>query len=265
MNPLKIVRAGMVPFAVADEWQRQLHRLRIEGKVPDLLLLLEHPHVYTLGRRFSPEHLLFDAKGLEGRGIDLYEADRGGSITYHGPGQLVGYPILDLRRPSTDAGSQPDVIVYLRRLEEAIIRSARSFGVAANRRDGLTGVWVGQTKLAAIGVNVSRGVTKHGFAINVSTDLEYYAGMIPCGIPSAEPTSLDGLLQRSIDMSSVEDIIVAQLARVLHRVPIEGTLADLGLELPDDENPEDHSAGGEVVALPMRDQSRRPLTGAAGD
>jgi lipoyl(octanoyl) transferase len=263
MNPLKVVRAGAVPYEVADGWQRELHRRRIEGKVPDLLLLLEHPHVYTLGRRFSPEHLLFDAKGLEARGIDVYEADRGGSITYHGPGQLIGYPILDLRRPTAEADSQPDVIVYLRRLEEAIIRSARSFGVAATRREGLTGVWVGQTKLAAIGVNVSRGVTKHGFAINVSTDLAYYEGMIPCGIPSAAPTSLSELLQRSVEMTAVEDAVIAQLARVLHRVPTDGTAAELGLELPEALDRQEPS-GGEVVALPTRSQSRR-LTGAAGD
>jgi lipoate-protein ligase B len=263
MNPLKVIRAGVVPYEAADEWQRALHRRRIEGKVPDLLLLLEHPHVYTLGRRFSADHLLFDADTLESRGIGLYEADRGGSITYHGPGQLVGYPILDLRRPSADA-DQPDVIVYLRRLEEAIIRMARSFGVAATRREGLTGVWVGQTKLAAIGVNVSRGVTKHGFAINVSTNLDYYSGMIPCGIPTAEPTSLAEILHRPIEMKSVEDAIVTQLVRVLHRVPVEGTIAELGLEMPNSPEGPETSTGGEVVALPTRSQSRR-LSGAAGD
>lgn len=264
MNPIRVVRAGVVPYNVAYEWQQELHKGRLEGRVSDVLLLLEHPHVYTLGRRFSPEHLLEDADALREKGIDVMEADRGGSITYHGPGQLVGYPILDLRRGGRSRDIQPDVIVYLRRLEEAIIRAARSFDVAAVRREGMTGVWVGDTKLAAIGVNVSRGISKHGFAINVSTDLDYYSAMIPCGIPSAEPTSLERLLRRPVAIDAVADAVITQLARVLHRVPIETTFAELGAgeapALPQAATEKE----GEVIPLPKR-QIGPPLSGAAGD
>jgi lipoyl(octanoyl) transferase len=264
VNPLRVVRSGLVPYSIAYEWQRQLHQRRLEGRVPDVLLLLQHPHVYTLGRRFSPEHLLTEKKVLEDKGIEIVEADRGGSITYHGPGQLVGYPILDLRRRSRSRDPQPDVIIYLRRLEEAIIRAARSFNVAAGRKEGMTGVWVGDTKLAAIGVNVSRGISKHGFAINVSTDLDYYSGMIPCGIPSAEPTSLEHLLRRPISIDSVADAVITQLAKVLHRVPIESTFSELGLGDPKTSPQATPEKEADVIQLPRR-QLRPPLSGAAGD
>ncbi|MGH7425421.1 MAG: lipoyl(octanoyl) transferase LipB, partial [Candidatus Methylomirabilales bacterium] len=183
MQELRIVRAGLVPYAVASEWQEVLCRRRWRDEIPDVLLLLEHPHVYTLGRRFSKQHLLADQAFLAARGIEVQECDRGGSITYHGPGQLVGYPILDLRRPrgsraGNDPEPRPDAIRYLRTLEEALIRAVRSLGVIAGRRPGLTGVWVGEAKLASIGVNVSRGVSKHGFAMNVATDLSYFEGIV---------------------------------------------------------------------------------------
>lgn len=246
MNPIKVVDAGLTPYGVAYEWQKQLHALRVARSIPDVLLLQEHPHVYTLGRRFSKEHLLLSEEALASKGIEVFEADRGGSITYHGPGQLVGYPILDLRKPSRGfPDTQPDVIVYLRRLEEAIIRAVRSFGVVARRRDGLTGVWVGETKLAAIGVNVSRGVTKHGFAINVSTDLSYYEGMIPCGIPEATPTSLEQILQRPVPLRAVAEALVQQLGKVLYRFPIAGALNELGLS-------QDPLEEGEVIPLERR-------------
>src|SRR5260370_19627414 len=180
MSTLTVVAAATVGCGPALEWQNDLHRRRVAGDVGDVLLLLEHPHVYTLGRRFSAEHLLLSRETLAQRGIEVFECDRGGSITYHGPGQLVGYPVLRLENP--------DVITYLRTLEEALIRAVRTFGVAADRREGLTGVWaggagdkLGDEKLASIGVNVTRGVTKHGFALNVSTDLSFFAGMVPCG------------------------------------------------------------------------------------
>lgn len=241
MKPIKIVDAGLVPYGVAYDWQKHLHARRVAQSIPDVLLLQEHPHVYTLGRRFAKEHLLLSEEDLASKGIEVFEADRGGSITYHGPGQLVGYPILDLRKPD----SQPDVIVYLRRLEEAIIRAVRSFGIVSGRREGLTGVWVGETKLAAIGVNVSRGVTKHGFAINVSTDLSFYEGMIPCGIPEATPTSLEQILQRSVQMEAVAEALVQQLGKVLYRFPIAGALRELGLsQTPVEE--------GEVIPLERR-------------
>lgn len=231
MKPLKVVHAGTVPYEIASDWQKQLHQKRVEGDVGDVLLLLEHPHVYTLGRRFNRQHLLVDEKVLAQRGIAVHEADRGGSITYHGPGQLVGYPILDLRRGGGHPTEQPpDAIKYLRQLEEAIIRTVRAFGVIATRREERTGVWVGESKLGAIGVNVSRGVSKHGFAINVSPDLSYFEGMVPCGIPDARATSLEELLGRAPRVAEVADSAASNLAKVLHRVPIVGELSDLDLE-----------------------------------
>ncbi|MGH2812560.1 MAG: lipoyl(octanoyl) transferase LipB [Actinomycetota bacterium] len=264
MNPLKVVRAGVVPYRAAYAWQKELHRRRLEGAIPDVLLLLEHPHVYTLGRRFDEGHLLLSKEALEERGIEVFEADRGGSITYHGPGQLVGYPILDLRRPADPPGTQPDAIVYLRRLEEAIIRAVRSFGMAAARREGLTGVWMGERKLAAIGVNVSRGASKHGFALNVTTDLSYFEGMVPCGMPDARPTSMEEVLVRAPSMESVTKALVAQIARIFHRVPIDGTLADFGLEATSEKAvaPTDTA---EVVELKQPKDAAEPVQDAAGE
>ena len=233
MNTISVVRAGMVAYDTAARWQKDLHARRVRREIPDVLLLLEHPHVYTLGRRFMPEHLLLDEADLVNRGISLHEADRGGSVTYHGPGQLVGYPIVDLSRPphpvERSDGREPDTIRYLRLLEEAMIRSVRSFGVVAGRREGLTGVWVGTTKLASIGVNVTRGVTKHGFALNVSTDLSYFDGMIPCGIGDAVMTSLTRLIGREVSMEEVMGPVTAHVAALLHRRTRPATLADIGL------------------------------------
>src|SRR5207302_5854074 len=149
-----------------------------------------------------------------------------GSITYHGPGQLVGYPVLDLR--------DPDVIAYLRSLEEVLIRAVRTFGVAADRRERLTGVWVRDEKLASIGVNVSRGVTKHGFALNVTTDLSYFGGMIPCGIPAVQMTSLERLLGSAPPMEAVQGAVVAELATILGATVGHRTPSELGLELGQD-------------------------------
>jgi lipoate-protein ligase B len=230
----------------------------VAGEIPDILLLLEHPHVYTLGRRFAPDHLLLDKAELLERGIAVHEADRGGSVTYHGPGQLVGYPIVDLARPPHPAeggtgpdGRDPDTIRYLRLLEEAIIRAVRSLGVVAGRRERLTGVWVGTSKLASIGINVSRGVTKHGFALNVSTDLTFFDGMIPCGIGGARMTSLAELLRREVAMDEVTAAVAANLAALLHRRLVPGTLADLGLGLPVAEAPD---AGGSHATMPPGSQ-----------
>lgn len=223
----------MVPYQVASGWQKDLHARRVEGTIPDILLLLEHPHVYTLGSRFDPKHLLIDRKVLAERGIELHKADRGGSITYHGPGQLVGYPIVDLNRGSRGHPTEdpPDAIQYLRRLEEAIIRTVRGYGVIATRRKGLTGVWVGDGKLAAIGVNVSRGITKHGFALNVTTDLSFFDAIVPCGIPDIRATSIEELVGEAPAMEDVRYAVAWNLAKVLHKVPVKGDLRNLGLRL----------------------------------
>jgi lipoate-protein ligase B len=234
LAPLAVVEAGTVAYGTALAWQNDLHGRRVAGSAGDVVLLLEHPHVYTLGRRFSAEHLLADPETLARRGIEVFEADRGGSITYHGPGQLVGYPIVALADPaaSPEVGSMkmPDAIAYLRNLEEAVIRTAAAFGVAAGRREGLTGVWVGEEKLASIGVNMSRGVTKHGFALNVDADLSYFAGMVPCGIPSVAVTSLERLLGTAPAMAEVQAAAAFHLATVLGREPVPATLADVGLD-----------------------------------
>jgi lipoyl(octanoyl) transferase len=223
MKTLTVVVAGTVGYGPALQWQNELYRRRVAGESEDVMLLLEHPHVYTLGRRFSAEHLLLSREALAQRGIEVFECDRGGSITYHGPGQLVGYPVLDLR--------DPDVIAYLRSLEETLIRAVRTFGVTADRREGLTGVWVGEEKLASIGVNVSRGVTKHGFALNVTTDLSYFAGMVPCGIPAVQVTSLERLLRPAPPMEAVQEATAAELATILGATIRRRTASELGLEL----------------------------------
>lgn len=224
MRSLLAIRCGNVPFEVADEWQRELHRARLKGDIPDVVLLLEHPHVFTLGRRFRPEHLLVAQEFLAERGIALFEADRGGSITYHGPGQLVAYPIVDIRREDEE---QPDVIRYLRTLEEAIIRCARYLGVVAQRHSRMTGVWVGESKLASIGVNVTRGVSRHGLALNVNTDLSYFDAMVPCGLDRVSMTSLQTLLQTELDLEDVAEVLVSKLGPLLHRRVTFGTRDDL--------------------------------------
>lgn len=226
MRQILVVDAGLVAYDVACDWMRDLHRRRVADEIGDVLLMLEHPHVYSLGRSFSPEHLLWDEASLERRGVAVHEADRGGSITYHGPGQLVAYPIVDLRRPDQE---YPDAIKYLRTLEEAIIRTVRRFGLVARRREGMTGVWIGDLKLASIGVNISRGVAKHGLAINVATDLKYFDGMVPCGMPEITVTSMERMLARPVSMGEVFERLAKNLSKTLHRRAVFGHLDLLSL------------------------------------
>ena len=227
MLPILQIDAGSTSYSGAYAWQQQLHARRTANLIPDILLFLEHPHVFTLGRRFQPAHLLEDPAVLARRGIEVREADRGGSITYHGPGQLVAYPIVDLR---TRAAPRPDVIRYLRLLEAATLAAVSAFGIQAGLRPGLTGVWVGRSKLAAIGVNVSRGVTKHGVAVNVSTDLEFFSSMVPCGIPDAQVTSMERELGRPVSIDDVASVFAGHLASSLGRRVQPATIGDLGLE-----------------------------------
>ena len=173
--PITVVRAGTVPYLTAWDWQRELAARRQAGEVGDVLLLLEHPRVYTLGRRADGSNLVFDEAERARRGIELHRIDRGGDVTYHGPGQLVGYPIFRL------AG--PRVVDHVRALEELNLRVLRSYGVEGERVDGYSGVWVGDVKVTAIGVHVTAGyVTTHGWATNVTTDLGDFGGIVPCGI-----------------------------------------------------------------------------------
>lgn len=175
---------GTVDYAVAWSWQRELFLARLEEERPDTLMLLEHPHTYTLGRRATSEDLVYSDAERAHRGIALYEVDRGGRATYHGPGQLVGYPILAL-------GERYDVVAYLRRLERVLIDTVADLGVEARRDPDNTGVWVGSNKIGAIGVKITRGITMHGFALNVATDLQMFAGIVPCGIQDRWVTSIE--------------------------------------------------------------------------
>ena len=189
---IDVRRLGVVPYAEGLALQRALVEERQNDRVDDVLILLEHPHVLTLGVRGDGGrgHILASLDQLAARGIEIRETGRGGDITYHGPGQIVGYPILDLKP------DRCDVHRYVRDLEDVLIRTAGDYGVAAQRVPGLTGAWVGDEKLAAIGVRIARWVTSHGFAFNVSTDLDYFNLILPCGLADRGVTSLELLLGR---------------------------------------------------------------------
>jgi lipoyl(octanoyl) transferase len=206
-----------VPYADALSLQRALVEDRRAGRTGDVLLLVEHPHVLTLGVRGDGgrSHILITGEALAARGIDVFETGRGGDVTYHGPGQVVGYPIMDLRP------DRQDVHRYVRDLEEVLIRTAADYGVPACRVKGLTGVWVGQEKLAAIGVRIARWVTSHGFAFNATTDLDYFSLIVPCGIADRGVTSLDRLLGRAVDRREVEDRIVSRFCEVFERTALQ--------------------------------------------
>lgn len=184
-----VLYLGLVDYQEAWDKQRELVRQRSSRQIDDTLLLLEHPHTYTMGRATQDGHLLVSPETLAAQGITLIESDRGGDITYHGPGQVVGYPILKL---SWHGG---DLLHYLRMLEEVIIMVLADYGINADRMAGLTGVWVGDAKIAAIGVKLSAsGITHHGFALNVTTDMHYFEQIIPCGIVDKDVTSMARLL-----------------------------------------------------------------------
>jgi lipoyl(octanoyl) transferase len=213
MRVLEVRRLGRMAYGDALALQRSLVDDRKADRVDDLLLLVEHPHVLTLGVRGDGgrSHILASPETLASRGVEVSETGRGGDVTYHGPGQIVGYPIVDLKP------DRCDVHRYVRDIEEALIRTAADYGVTAERVSGLTGVWVGDEKLAAIGVRISRWVTSHGFAFNVTTDLSYFNLIVPCGIADRGVTSLEKLLGRQVDREDVEDRIVAHFAHVFER------------------------------------------------
>jgi lipoyl(octanoyl) transferase len=213
---LQIRRLGRVDYADALELQQRLVDDRRAGRIPDQLLLLEHPPVVTLGVRARSDrrHLVATPEQLAAEGIALFEAGRGGDVTYHGPGQIVGYPILDLRP------DRCDVHRYVRDLEEVLIRAAAAFGVTAGRLPGLTGVWVGAEKLAAIGVRVSRWITSHGFAFNVTTRLEHFRFIVPCGIADRGVTSLAKLTGRAVPLADVEEAIARAFCEVFDARPV---------------------------------------------
>lgn len=210
MKPLRVRRLGVVPYAEALELQKALVEQRKADAIPDQLLLLEHPPVITLGvkARNDRSHVLATPESLTSQGVELFETGRGGDVTYHGPGQLVGYPIISLKP------DRCDVHRYVRDLEEVMIRTAAAFGVTAGRSPGLTGAWVGPDKLAAIGVRIARWVTSHGFAFNVATNLSHFGLIVPCGISDKGVTSLERLLGRPVPVASVEDAVIAAFEAV---------------------------------------------------
>ena len=216
---LHVRRLGVVPYAEALDLQKRLVEERRSGSIPDQLLLLQHPPVITLGvkARDDRSHVLASPADLEEAGVEIFETGRGGDVTYHGPGQLVGYPILDLRP------DRCDVHKYVRDLEEALIQAAAAFGVATERIQGLTGVWAGKNKLAAIGVRISRWITSHGFAFNVGTNLGHFDLIVPCGIADKGVTSLEVLLSRPVQMDEVENAVVTSFASVFERRPVQST------------------------------------------
>jgi lipoyl(octanoyl) transferase len=221
------VRAGTVPYRRAWAWQRALAERRAAGGIPDTVLLLEHPHVYTIGKRGSDADVLADPAWLTANGAEVVRSDRGGQVTYHGPGQLVGYPIT-LLEPN------PDIWRFVGRVEQALVDVAADFGLEARgERGDLTGVWVGGAKLAAIGMRVSRGVTSHGFALNCATDLAYFNAIVPCGMPDKAACSLSSLLGRHVPVAEALPAVERRLAERLDRSPVAVDPATLDLPASD--------------------------------
>jgi len=215
-----VEQLGLVEYAEGLRLQKEMVAHRKAGTIPDTLLLLEHPHVYTLGRNARRENVLMSADWLAARGVRVFETERGGDVTYHGPGQLVGYPILDLTR------HRRDISWYMRSLEEVFIRTARDFGIEASRCDCAPGVWVGTDKLTAMGVHLSRWVTSHGFALNVNTDLRYFEWIVPCGIRDKGVTSLAKLLGHAVEMEAVTERVIEHFGDVFGlEIRTEGTVA----------------------------------------
>lgn len=214
---LAVHRLGRIPYDRGLEVQRGLVDERKAGRVPDTLLLLEHPHVITLGVKLAHarSHVVASDARLAELGVEVHETGRGGDVTYHGPGQIVGYPIIDLKP------DRCDVHRYVRDLEEVMIRTCRSLGIEARRFEGFSGTWVdtprGPEKIGAIGVRISRWVTSHGFAFNVNTDLDYFRLIVPCGIADHGVTSLEALLGHSLEMNGVENLLIEHMAAVFDR------------------------------------------------
>ncbi|HEY4305556.1 MAG TPA: lipoyl(octanoyl) transferase LipB [Gemmatimonadaceae bacterium] len=223
---LWIERLGVMDYARALDFQRAVAKARIANEVPeDVLLLLEHPPVVTMGRSSKEAHLLASPALLAARGVELHEVERGGDVTFHGPGQLVGYPIIDLTR------HKKDLHWFLRQVEESLIIALATFGITAERNPGLTGVWTQARKIASIGVHARDWVTWHGFALNVATDLSYFDLMVPCGIQAVTMTSIEVEVGRPVSMAAVEAAVVGAFESVFDltaaapSTPLESTAA----------------------------------------
>lgn len=193
---------GLIDYAKAWNLQKEVFDKRVSGNTDDTFFMLEHPNTYTLGKTADKNNLISNKAYLEKEGISVYEIDRGGDITYHGPGQIVGYPIIDLKN------WKQDTHLYLRNIEETIIKVCNYYGLNAGRKEKYTGVWIGERKICAIGVKISRWVTMHGFAFNINTNLNLFNGIIPCGIKDKEVTSLERELGKRFDINEVKDKIL---------------------------------------------------------
>lgn len=213
---ISVINLGLTDYKMTWNLQRMLFDSRVAGDIPDVLLLNEHHPVYTIGKTGRENHLLASERELQTNGTEVVYVDRGGDITYHGPGQLVGYPIINLENYYSD------VHRYLRDLEEVIIRTLAEYGITGYRDESFTGVWVGEAKIAAIGVKVSHWVTMHGFALNVNTDLSYFDRIIPCGIFHKGVASLENILGRQISIEEVSQKITCHFSEVFGAEMIEG-------------------------------------------
>jgi len=225
---ISVLQLGRLDYSIGLQLQKKLVDLRKDGRIGDVLLLLEHTPVITLGRNAKEKNILATTEEMKARGVELFESDRGGDVTFHGPGQIVGYPIFDLRGFAAEDGKRKTlgVIEYVRRLEEVLIRTCGDFGIPTERVSGLTGVWTegtpardmeaesAQGKIAAIGVHVSRGVTSHGFALNVNTDLSFFDLIIPCGIENKPVTSMTKELGRDLSIEDVEHALSRNFGKV---------------------------------------------------
>ncbi|MGD8307057.1 MAG: lipoyl(octanoyl) transferase LipB [Ignavibacteria bacterium] len=199
---------GTIDYKEAWDLQKSIFELRFQNKIEDIILLLEHPHTYTLGKTADKKNLVGSDEFLKENQISVYDIDRGGDITYHGPGQIVGYPILDLNKWEKDTHK------YLRALEEVLIATCSEYGLKAGRKEKLTGVWVGEKKITAIGIKVSRWITMHGFAFNVNTDLNLFNGIVPCGISDKEVTSLKEETGVEIQISEVKEKVIKNFLEI---------------------------------------------------
>jgi lipoate-protein ligase B len=220
-RPCLVVEAATIGYNPAWELQKRLRDRVASGDLPGVLLLLEHPHVLTLGRRGDASDILATPEELEELGVEVHHVDRGGEVTYHGHGQLVGYPIVDIRRWSMGP------LAYVRGLERLLVATLADFGIHAESDDRPTGVWVGAAKIAAIGVKISRGVTTHGFALNVDPDLTYFDRIVPCGMPEVPVTSMADLRHGPIAVDEVVPALTAQFAEMFGVAVRHATLEDL--------------------------------------
>ena len=205
---LNFMNLGEIDYQEAWDLQKLLFEKRLSGEITDTLLLLEHPHTYTLGKTADKKNLIGDDQYLKERGIKVYDIDRGGDITYHGPGQIVGYIIFDLKN------WKQDTHLFLRALEDVIIKTCSDFNLATSRNEKNTGVWIEEKKICAIGIKVSRWITMHGFAFNVNTDLEFFNGIIPCGINDKKVTSLKNEFNNIFDIQSVKETILKNVGEI---------------------------------------------------